>query len=82
MGLAYLVICASCGALLFQNIGQKYTAPPPPPCSSPWRPPSACSSPSSSPMSGPPPHVRGLCADLHRRGVLRDQILLPAQKKS
>ena len=27
MGLAYLVICASCGALLFQNIGQKYTAP-------------------------------------------------------
>ena len=24
---AYLVICASCGALLFQNIGQKYTAP-------------------------------------------------------
>lgn len=26
-GLAYLVIFASCGALLFQNIGQKYTAP-------------------------------------------------------
>ena len=25
--LAYLVIFASCGALLFQNIGQKYTAP-------------------------------------------------------
>lgn len=25
--LAYLVIAASCGALLFQNIGQKYTAP-------------------------------------------------------
>lgn len=27
LGLAYLVIFASCGALLFQNIGQKYTAP-------------------------------------------------------
>ena len=27
LGLAYLVICSSCGALLFQNIGQKYTAP-------------------------------------------------------
>ncbi len=27
VGLAYLVIFASCGALLFQNIGQKYTAP-------------------------------------------------------
>lgn len=26
-GLAYLVIFASCGGLLFQNIGQKYTAP-------------------------------------------------------
>lgn len=26
-GLAYLVIFSSCGALLFQNIGQKYTAP-------------------------------------------------------
>ena len=26
-GLAYLVIFASCGALLFQNIGQKYTVP-------------------------------------------------------
>lgn len=26
-GLAYLVIFCSCGALLFQNIGQKYTAP-------------------------------------------------------
>lgn len=26
-GLSYLVIFASCGALLFQNIGQKYTAP-------------------------------------------------------
>lgn len=26
-GLAYLVVFASCGALLFQNIGQKYTAP-------------------------------------------------------
>ena len=26
-GLAYLVIFASCGALLFQNIGQKYTTP-------------------------------------------------------
>lgn len=25
--LAYLVVAASCGALLFQNIGQKYTAP-------------------------------------------------------
>ena len=25
--LAYLVIFASCGALLFQNIGQKYTVP-------------------------------------------------------
>lgn len=28
LGLAYLVIFSSCGALLFQNIGQKYTAPP------------------------------------------------------
>ena len=27
LGLAYLVIFSSCGALLFQNIGQKYTAP-------------------------------------------------------
>ena len=27
LSLAYLVIFASCGALLFQNIGQKYTAP-------------------------------------------------------
>lgn len=26
-GLAYLVVFASCGGLLFQNIGQKYTAP-------------------------------------------------------
>lgn len=26
-GLAYLVVFSSCGALLFQNIGQKYTAP-------------------------------------------------------
>lgn len=26
-GLAYLVLFASCGGLLFQNIGQKYTAP-------------------------------------------------------
>lgn len=26
-GMAYLVIFSSCGALLFQNIGQKYTAP-------------------------------------------------------
>ncbi|WP_297720334.1 DMT family transporter [Intestinimonas sp.] len=26
-GLVYLVVFASCGALLFQNIGQKYTAP-------------------------------------------------------
>ena len=26
-GLAYLVIFASCGAMLFQNIGQKYTVP-------------------------------------------------------
>ena len=27
LGLAYLVIFSPCGALLFQNIGQKYTAP-------------------------------------------------------
>ena len=27
LGLVYLVIFSSCGALLFQNIGQKYTAP-------------------------------------------------------
>lgn len=27
LSLAYLVVFASCGALLFQNIGQKYTAP-------------------------------------------------------
>ena len=27
LGLVYLVLFASCGALLFQNIGQKYTAP-------------------------------------------------------
>lgn len=27
LGLVYLVVFASCGALLFQNIGQKYTAP-------------------------------------------------------
>ena len=53
--LAYLVIFASCGALLFQNIGQKYTPPPPPPSFCPWRPPSACSSPFSLPTSGPPP---------------------------
>ena len=26
-GMFYLVIFSSCGALLFQNIGQKYTAP-------------------------------------------------------
>ena len=26
-GLVYLILAASCGALLFQNIGQKYTAP-------------------------------------------------------
>lgn len=27
LGIAYLVVFSSCGALLFQNIGQKYTAP-------------------------------------------------------
>ncbi|MEG0755451.1 MAG: DMT family transporter [Oscillospiraceae bacterium] len=27
MGLAYLAVFSTCGALLFQNIGQKYTAP-------------------------------------------------------
>ena len=81
-GLAYLVIFASCGALLFQNIGQKYTAP-------------ATAAVLLS-LEGPlrrgllhpagrraahSPHVPGLCPHFPGCGVLRDQVFLPPQKR-
>lgn len=81
LGLLFLAVFASAGALLLQNVGQKGTSPPPPPSSSAWNRCLACSSPCSSTARPLPPRCSA-SPHLRRRHHLRNQTLLPAPEQT